>query len=56
MTDVNVLSAGVLNQIISKFTTLSLSHNKSICAQQAPVAMYSASAVDKATQFCFFDI
>jgi hypothetical protein len=24
--------------------------------QQAPAAMYSASAVDKATLFCFFDV
>jgi hypothetical protein len=26
-----------------------------ICAQQAPVEMYFASAVDKATLFCFLD-
>jgi hypothetical protein len=26
-----------------------------ICAQQLPVDMYSASAVDNATLFCFFD-
>jgi hypothetical protein len=26
-----------------------------ICAQQAPAAMYSASAVDKAILFCFLD-
>jgi hypothetical protein len=26
-----------------------------ICAQQAPAAMYSASAVDKATLFFFLD-
>ena len=26
-----------------------------ICAQQAPAAMYSASAVDKATLFCFLE-
>jgi hypothetical protein len=26
-----------------------------ICAQQLPVVMYSASAVESATLFCFFD-
>jgi hypothetical protein len=28
---------------------------QSICAQQLPTDMYSASAVDNATLFCFFD-
>jgi hypothetical protein len=28
---------------------------QSICAQQLPVAMYSASVVESATLFCFFD-
>jgi hypothetical protein len=28
---------------------------QSICAQQLPAAMYSASTVDNATLFCFFD-
>jgi hypothetical protein len=26
-----------------------------ICAQQLPVAMYSASAIESTTLFCFFD-
>ena len=70
VTDINVLCSCMLNQIVTlqhsychsngTFLNLILKSFKvafiqRICAQQLPVDMYSASAVDNATLFCFFD-
>jgi hypothetical protein len=41
-----------LNFILKSFKVAFIQR---ICAQQLPVAMYSASAVESATLFCFFE-
>ena len=46
-------SNGTLLNLISK--SLKVAFIQSICAQQLPADMYSASAVDNAILFCFFD-
>jgi hypothetical protein len=46
-----VFSAAMLDGIIRHLDCLIQSN----CAQQWPAAMYSASAVERATEFCFFE-
>jgi hypothetical protein len=40
---------------IGRGVTLRVSLIQSNCTQQWPVAIYSASAVERATEFCFFE-
>ena len=54
----DILMALLLSHLIGicskdKSKSLSVYFIQRICAQHKPVAMYSASAVDKATKFCF---
>ena len=46
-------SNGTLLRWIPKSLNVDLIHNN--CAQQLPALIYSASAVERATLFCFFD-
>ena len=68
MTNLNVLCLRVLNWVVSNLDgTLIVTEERHILhvdavvlesllrPQQEPAAMYSASAVDSDTQFCFFE-
>jgi hypothetical protein len=52
------LSLSHKSGILLKLQPKSLKVNliQSSCAQQTPAATYSASAVDKATEFCFLEL
>ena len=48
-----VLSHLIGTCLKNKLKSLSVYFIQRICAQHKPTAMYSASAIDKATEFCF---